>query len=138
VTDLPLIAAWQRTTHRLFAAIDDELADLGLTAAEVNALACFAGADRRTVRELVEATAQRPSTFTGVLVRLERRGMIERTANPADRRSVLVRLTSTGRTHANRVAHAFAILERRLPAADVRRLLAALDASLVAAPHKTI
>ncbi len=127
MTDLPLIAAWQRTTHRLFAAIDDELADLGLTAAEVNALACFAGADSRTVRELVEATAQRPSTLTGVLDRLERRALIERTANPADRRSVLVRLTSAGRAHAALVANAFATLERRLPAADVRRLLAALD-----------
>jgi MarR family transcriptional regulator, organic hydroperoxide resistance regulator len=127
VTDLPLIAAWQRTTHRLLAAIDDELADVGLTAAEVNALACFAGAESRTVRELVEATAQRPSTLTGVLDRLERRGLIERAANPADRRSVLVRLTPAGRTHATRVADAFATLERRLPAADVRRLLAALD-----------
>ena len=130
MTDLPLIAAWQRTTHRLLAAIDDELADLGLTAAEVNALACFAGTDRRTVRELVDATAQRPSTFTGVLDRLERRGLIERTANPADRRSVLVRLTATGHTHADRVADAFATLERRLPAADVRRLLAAVDATI--------
>jgi MarR family transcriptional regulator, organic hydroperoxide resistance regulator len=127
LTDLPLIAAWQRTTHRLLAAVDDELADLGLTAAEVNALACFAGADTRTVRELVEATAQRPSTLTGVLDRLERRGLIERTANPADRRSVLVRLTPDGHTHAARVADAFTTLERRLPVDDVRRLLAALD-----------
>lgn len=127
MTDLPLMAAWQRTTHRLLAAIDDELADIGLTAAEVNALACFAGAGSRTVRDLVEATAQRPSTLTGVLDRLERRGLIERTANPADRRSVLIRLTPTGRTHADLVANAFATLERRVPAAGVRRLLAALD-----------
>ena len=137
MTELPLIAAWQRTTHRLLAAIDDELAGLGLTAAEINALACFAGADSRTVRELVEATAQRPSTLTGVLDRLERRGLIERTANPADRRSVLVRLTPHGRTQTALVANAFATLERRVPATDVRRLIAALDKSLVDAPHKT-
>jgi DNA-binding MarR family transcriptional regulator len=62
-----------------------------------------------------------------VLDRLERRALIERTANPADRRSVLVRLTSPGRAHAALVATAFATVERRLPAADVRRLLAALD-----------
>jgi MarR family transcriptional regulator, organic hydroperoxide resistance regulator len=126
VTELPLVAAWQQVTHRLLAALDDDLADLGLSAAEINALACFAGADRRTVRELVAATAQRPSTLTGVLDRLERRGLIERTTNPADRRTVLVRLTPTGSSHATRVADAFTALERRLPAEDVRRLLAAL------------
>jgi DNA-binding MarR family transcriptional regulator len=127
MTELPLVAVWQQVTHRLLGALDDELADLGLSAAEINALACFAGAGSRTVRELVAATAQRPSTLTGVLDRLERRGLIERTTNPADRRTVLVRLTPAGRTHAARVADAFAALERRLPAADVRRLLAALD-----------
>jgi MarR family transcriptional regulator, organic hydroperoxide resistance regulator len=123
---LPLGAVWQQVTHRLLAALDDELADTGLSAAEINALACFAGAECRTVRELVAATAQRPSTLTGVLDRLERRGLLERAANPADRRSVLVRLTPDGRTHAARVADAFAALEGRLPADEVRRLLAAL------------
>jgi MarR family transcriptional regulator, organic hydroperoxide resistance regulator len=123
---LPLVAVWQQVTHRLLAALDDELADTGLSAAEINAVACFAGAESRTVRELVAATAQRPSTLTGVLDRLERRGLLERAANPADRRSVLVRLTPDGRTHAARVADAFAALEGRLPADEVRRLLAAL------------
>jgi MarR family transcriptional regulator, organic hydroperoxide resistance regulator len=123
---LPLVAVWQQVTHRLLAALDHELADTGLSAAEINAVACFAGAESRTVRELVAATAQRPSTLTGVLDRLERRGLLERAANPADRRSVLVRLTPDGRTHAARVADAFAALEGRLPADEVRRLLAAL------------
>jgi MarR family transcriptional regulator, organic hydroperoxide resistance regulator len=126
MTEPPLVAVWQQVTHRLLAALDDELGDLGLSAAEINALACFGGAGSRTVGELVAATAQRPSTLTGVLDRLERRGLVERTANPADRRSVLVRLTPSGRTHAARVVDAFASLERRLPADEVRRLLTAL------------
>ena len=125
MTALPLVAEWQRVTHRLLAALDDALADLGLSAAEVNALACIG--EQASVRELVAATAQRPSTLTGVLDRLERRGLVERAANPADRRSVLVRLTPAGGTHAARVAAAFSALESRLPAAEVRRLLAALD-----------
>jgi DNA-binding MarR family transcriptional regulator len=125
VTDLPLIADWQRATHRLLAALDDALADLGLSPAEINALACIDA--ETTVRELVAATAQRPSTLTGVLDRLERRGLIERAANPADRRSVLVRLTPDGRRHAAQVGEAYAELERRLPAAELRRALAALE-----------
>jgi MarR family transcriptional regulator, organic hydroperoxide resistance regulator len=121
VTDPPLIALWQQVTHRLLAALDDALADLGLSAGEINALACIGG--QATVRDLVTATAQRPSTLTGVLDRLERRGLIERAANPADRRSVLVRLTPDGRVHAARVAAAYEDLERRLPAVELRRVL---------------
>jgi DNA-binding MarR family transcriptional regulator len=71
-----------------------------------------------SVRELVTATAQRPSTLTGVLDRLERRGLIERGANPSDRRSVLVRLTPEGRAQAERVERAYEELEPEL-----RRLL---------------
>jgi DNA-binding MarR family transcriptional regulator len=127
VTEAPLIAVWQQVTHRLLAALDDALADLGLSAAEINALSCFTGREGVSVRELVEATAQRPSTLTGVLDRLERRGLVERAANPADRRSVLVRLTPDGRLHAARVAEAYEELERRLPAAELRRTLSALD-----------
>jgi DNA-binding MarR family transcriptional regulator len=129
VTEPPLIAVWQRVTHRLLAALDDALADLGLSAAEINALACFGDSGTATVRDLVAATAQRPSTLTGVLDRLERRGLIERGANPADRRSVLVRLTPAGRSHAARVAEAYAALERRLPAGELRSLLGALDSA---------
>ena len=116
MTDPPLIAVWQQVTHRLLAALDDALADLGLSAGEINALACID--EQTTVRELVDATAQRPSTLTGVLDRLERRGLIERSANPADRRSVLVRLTPEGRAHAARVATAYEELEP-----EFRRLL---------------
>ena len=125
MTEPPLIAVWQQVTHRLLAALDDALADLGLSAGEINALACIG--DQTSVRDLVAATAQRPSTLTGVLDRLERRGLIERAANPADRRSVLVRLTPDGRGRAARIAVAFTALEERLPGAEVRRLLAALD-----------
>jgi DNA-binding MarR family transcriptional regulator len=128
---LPLIAEWQRVTHHLLAALDDELSDLGLSAAETNLLACFAGQSARAVRELVAATGQRPSTLTGVLDRLERRGLITRGPHPEDRRSVLVQLSAAGAASAHRVEAAFARLEARLPAADVRRVLAALEA----APH---
>jgi DNA-binding MarR family transcriptional regulator len=123
VHDLPLIAEWQRVTHLLLEAVESELADLDLSAAETNALACFAGASARPVRDLVAATGQRPSTLTGILDRLERRGLVTRAPNPHDRRSVLVELTPSGRAAAKRIAAAFAAVEARLPADDVRRVL---------------
>jgi DNA-binding MarR family transcriptional regulator len=124
--DLPLIAEWQRVTHQLLSALHDELSDLGLSAAETNVLACFAGAPALTVRELVNATGQRPSTLTGVLDRLERRGLIGRRPNPADRRSVVVELTADGDAAAERVAAAFADVEARLPADAIRHALSAV------------
>ena len=126
--DLPLIAEWQRVTHRLLADLDRELADLGLSAGETNALACFVRQRQRSVRELVLATGQRPSTLTGVLDRLERKRLVERVAHPEDRRSLVVRLTADGARTADRVSSAFAAVERQLPAEEMRRALAAFDA----------
>jgi len=128
-----LIAAWQRVTHRLLSALDDELAGLGLSAGEVNLLAALAAGEPATVRTLGQATGQRPSTLTGVLDRLERRGLVARRPNPADRRSTLVALTADGRAAADEVAAAFERVAGRLPAeiaADADRLLAALDRQL--------
>jgi MarR family transcriptional regulator, organic hydroperoxide resistance regulator len=126
VPELPLIAEWQRVTHGLLAGLDRELSELRLSAAEINALACFTQPSR-TVRELVHATGQRPSTLTGVLDRLERRRLIERRPHPTDRRSIAVHLTADGRVAADEVAAAFAAVEAGLPADDIRRVLAALS-----------
>jgi len=125
-----VIAAWQRTTHRLLTALDAELADLRLTPGEVNALAALA-AGPQTARALADATAQRPSTLTGVLDRLERRELVRRRPNPADRRSTLIEPTPAGRAAARRVREAFAVVEARIadPAA-VLAALAAVDAAL--------
>jgi DNA-binding MarR family transcriptional regulator len=132
MSSLPLVADWQRVTHRLLAALDAATSDLRLTAGETNALACFGRDRERTVRELLAATGQRPSTLTGVLDRLERRGLVERRLHPADRRSLTVALTPAGAAAAERVAAAFAALERELGdhARTARRALEAWDAAL--------
>lgn len=128
-----MIAEWQRTTHRLLAALDAELADLRLTAAEINALAALTEGPR-TARALADATAQRPSTLTGVLDRLERRGLVARRPNPADRRSLLIVPTAQGRAAARRVDAAFTAVEARIARVagrrDVHALLASVDAAL--------
>jgi DNA-binding MarR family transcriptional regulator len=131
VADAPLVAEWQRITHLLLNALDAELAGLGLTPGEVNALACFGDRDAMPVRELIGASGQRPSTLTGVIDRLERRKLLTRKPDPGDRRALLAVLTARGRTARSEVQAAFATVEARVNDREaVRRALAAVDAAL--------
>ncbi len=52
-----------------------------LTASEINALGNLADGVGRTVSQLGAALGKRPATLTGILDRLERRGLIELTAD---------------------------------------------------------
>ena len=108
-----VVAALEATVHRVLEHVAAELADLGLSHGEVNALAQLAPDAPRTVAALQAATGQRASTLTGVLDRLERRGLVERTLNPRDRRSFTVALTEAGADAAARVRRTFADVDRR-------------------------
>jgi DNA-binding MarR family transcriptional regulator len=130
-----VVAALEATVHRVLEHIAAELADLGLSHGEVNALAQLEPGAPRTVAELQAATGQRASTLTGVLDRLERRGLVERRLNPRDRRSFTVTLTAAGADAAARVRRTFADVDRQALGAVSRRsaggfydVLAALDA----------
>jgi DNA-binding MarR family transcriptional regulator len=103
------ISALEATVHRVLERLARDLADLGLSAGEVNALARLDAP--LTVAQLQTATGQRASTLTGILDRLERQGLVERIANPRDRRSFLITLTKKGAKAAARVQRAFAELE---------------------------
>ncbi|TDD26628.1 MarR family transcriptional regulator [Kribbella turkmenica] len=125
----------QRATHVTLQVLETELADLGLTASELNVLANLADDRERTVSELGVAAGVRPTTLTGVLDRLERKGHITRAPRPGDRRAVQISLTALGVQGAGRVQRAFAEVEKRalagVPASSVkqaRRVLTALGA----------
>ena len=108
-----MLLALQRATHRTLHALAGELADLGLTASEINALANLADGHSRSVGELSSQTGTRATTLTGVLDRLERRGLLTRALDPADRRSFRIELTHQGRELAATVRRAVDDLERR-------------------------
>jgi DNA-binding MarR family transcriptional regulator len=114
VTDRSVIAALEAAVHRVLDHLAAELADLGLRHAEVNVLAQLRPGAPRAVGELAVATGQRPSTLTGVLDRLERRRLVRRRVNPADRRSFTIELTAAGTRAAARVHAAFADLDERV------------------------
>ncbi|GAA2639645.1 MarR family transcriptional regulator [Actinomadura fulvescens] len=107
------LPALQRATHATLRWLSAELADLDLTPAEINALANLADGRARTVSRLGADVGVRPTTLTGVLDRLERRGHLTRSTRSEDRRSTLVELTPSGRRAAEEVRRAMADLERR-------------------------
>jgi DNA-binding MarR family transcriptional regulator len=107
------VLALQRATHRTLHALSTALADLNLTAAEINALANLASRGELNVRQLSAETGTRASTLTNVLDRLEHRGYLVRELDAADRRSFRLVLTESGGTVAARVLDAVADLEAR-------------------------
>lgn len=127
----PLLAL-QRAAHATLHVLAAELADLDLTASEINALANLADGRGRTVSELSRAAGVRPTTLTSVLDRLARRGHITRGSRPTDRRVVLVELTPSGRHAAASISRAVASLEERALDGQSPAALAGLRAGLTA------
>ena len=91
---------------------------LGLTPAQFDILATLGNTPGMTCRELGEKTLITKGTLTGVLDRMESRGILRRGPSDADRRQVFVSLTPAGArlfgrvfpVHASHVEKAFAAL----------------------------
>jgi MarR family transcriptional regulator, organic hydroperoxide resistance regulator len=103
----------QRATHATLHRLNHELAHLDLTPSDINALGNLADGVGRTVTELGSAIGSRPATLTGILDRLERRGLIRRGIRPGDRRVVLIELTTKGAKTADLVLRTMLDLEER-------------------------
>jgi MarR family transcriptional regulator, organic hydroperoxide resistance regulator len=118
-----VIAALEATVHLVLDHLAVELADLGLSQGEVNALLQLDPDAPVTVARLQAATGQRASTMTGVLDRLERRGLVERALNPGDRRSFTVGLTEPGVPVSRRIRQTFGDLDAMAQQGVSRRSL---------------
>jgi len=110
----------------------EETQDLGITPVQYAAL--FAarrqpGLDQRTLAATIGFDT---STIGGVIDRLERRGLIERQASPADRRVRLLQVTPAGAALLDQVIPGMLKAQQRilapLPAIDRPRFLAMLKA----------
>jgi MarR family transcriptional regulator, organic hydroperoxide resistance regulator len=111
-----LVLDLQRATHAVGLRVEAELQDLGVSQGEAHVLALLAGGAAHTVGELQRGLHHRASTLSGILDRLESRGLLTRTLNQADRRSLLVTLTAPGRRAADRVAVTLRRIEREVAA----------------------
>ncbi len=96
--------------------------------------------DRRlTMSALADHLGLDRSTVSGLVDRLEGRGLIERRPNPADRRSFEVRLTKAGKAAAERgadqVTSALAPLVSGLSRTETRRLTELVERVLEEGPQ---
>ena len=85
-----------RTADMLFDRIGRLLRPLGVSAAGGLALGILRDHGTMSPSELGERLIVTRATVTGLLDSLERRGFVSRSANPADRRSLLVEVTPAG------------------------------------------
>jgi len=68
----------------------------GLTSPQFDIIATLGNTPGMSFKELGSRTLITKGTLTGVVDRLESRGLVQRVASPDDRRSTLVRLTAAG------------------------------------------
>jgi DNA-binding MarR family transcriptional regulator len=108
-----MILTVQRAAHATLHALARRLDPVDLTPSEINALGNLADGKPRTVTEFGAAVGAKPATVTGILDRLERRGLVSRAARPGDRRSVHIELTPSGRRAASAIHSALRDLEKR-------------------------
>ena len=92
---------------------------------------------KASVADLHQSFGHKRSTLTSILDRLEERGLVERTLNPDDRRSLNLELTAEGARLAAAAHKVLARLEervlRRLKKGQLEAIVAALDALAEAA-----
>jgi DNA-binding MarR family transcriptional regulator len=96
--DQRLIWLLSRAQRRVVAEADAALARLGLTSTQAGALFCIRSAEGITVGELADQLELAQSAASGLAQRLEGAGLVARTPNPDDGRSVRLVLTRIGRT----------------------------------------
>ncbi len=121
--------------RRLFKAIQEYskaiLRQTGLSAPQVWVLSVLEGAPGLSLNDLSERIFAHPSTVSGIIDRLEERGVVRRERDPDDGRGVRLSLTPRGRRMVGNSPPPVQVGLRdaleRMPAAQLRQLRRSLD-----------
>ncbi len=83
--------------HNVFQYLSSKLSEYDVTPLQHGVLNCLMGKSYDTPKHLAENLSLETSTISGVLDRMQKKGLIDRVVNKDDRREVQVRITSKGR-----------------------------------------
>jgi len=128
-----LMEALARAHHK-FSLFDAELHRLsasGLTAPQAKVIFCLGDTDGMPCSEITEQTLITKGTLTGVIDRLEEKGLVQRWSDGDDGRKIIVDLTRLGeRVHQREYPRYLAQMKSRfdtLSQRDMRQATALLD-----------
>jgi DNA-binding MarR family transcriptional regulator len=128
--DEPFLKVLRPLVETYFAFMDkgaSHIRALGLTSSQFDVIATLGDTEGMTCKELSEKTLVTKGTLTGVLDRLENKGLIERVPSREDRRCISIQLTAKGDQLFQKVfpAHVHYMkpyFERALTAAEAKQL----------------
>ena len=126
-----IVADIGRTVGSLKCAGSQRLVELGISMTHFHVLTLLRHHDAMPMGRLAEILDASMSSATGIIDRMEERGLVERTRVPDDRRVVLVSLTPTGSELVDQAelvrSEILTAAMRRLSAHRLGRLAAGLD-----------
>ncbi|WP_297447917.1 MarR family transcriptional regulator [Ferrovum sp.] len=93
---LPTLRELVRTYQAFDAFSGSHIRTLGLTTPQFDVIATLGNTQGMNCRDIGQKTLMVKGTLTGVLDRLEQKGLITRISHPTDGRSTLVRLSPAG------------------------------------------
>jgi len=94
---LEFLSPLHKASRQITMYLEDQTRELGVSPLEGHVLTYLRKYAPAPVGELVRVFGVKQSTFTSLLDRLERDGLVRREPNPADRRSFLIHITERGR-----------------------------------------
>jgi MarR family transcriptional regulator, organic hydroperoxide resistance regulator len=94
---LEFLSPLHKASRQISMYLEAHTRELGLSPVEGHVLTYLRRYAPAPVGELVRVFGLKQSTFTSLLDRLERAGLVRRELNPDDRRSLLVHITDRGR-----------------------------------------
>ena len=129
---LDFLSPLHKASRQISVYLESRTRELGVSPLEGHVLTYLRSYAPASIRDLVRVFGVKQSTFTSLLDRLERGGLVRRTINPDDRRSFLVQITGEGSELAGRLTRHLRGLEedirRRVEIRDVKGFHAVMQA----------
>ena len=111
---LDFLSPLHKASRQISVYLEAHTRELGVSPSEGHFLSYLRSYSPAPIGELVRVFGIKQSTFTSLLDRLEKAGLIRREMNPGDRRSFLIHITDAGRELADRLNRHLETLEAQI------------------------